>query len=76
MISPSTSSKDSIIKRSLYERHGVPEYWIVDPETRTLYQFTLASGRYSEPKILTTDARMESTVLADVAFDLKDLFRQ
>ena len=76
ILSPSTSCKDSIIKRALYERHGVPEYWIVDPETQTLYQFTLESGRYTEPKVLTIDSRLESTVLSDVAFDLTDLFRQ
>lgn len=76
ILSPSTSSKDSIIKRSLYERHGVPEYWIVDPETRVVYQFTLESGRYPEPKVLDIDSQLESAILSGVKFELKDLFRQ
>jgi Uma2 family endonuclease len=76
ILSPSTSSKDTIIKRALYERHGVPEYWIVDPETRMLYQFVLQSGRYAEPAVLYAEARLESAALSGVAFFLSDLFRQ
>ena len=32
ILSPSTSARDRGIKRRLYERQGVREYWIVDPE--------------------------------------------
>lgn len=76
ILSPSTSSKDSIIKRALYERHGVPEYWVVDPETRTLYQFVLESGRYTEPAVLGAEDRLESATISEVTFDLSDLFRK
>jgi Uma2 family endonuclease len=29
-----------------YERHGVREYWIVDPDDETVEQYVLESGRY------------------------------
>jgi len=31
ILSPHTAKKDSVIKTALYERHGVKEYWIVQP---------------------------------------------
>ncbi|WP_428278708.1 Uma2 family endonuclease [Candidatus Palauibacter sp.] len=32
ILSPSTAGRDRTIKLRLYERHGVQEYWIVDPD--------------------------------------------
>ena len=36
VLSPSTRSKDMILKLYKYEKAGVREYWIVDPEQRTV----------------------------------------
>ncbi len=36
VISPSTSVRDQVQKRDLYERHGVREYWTIDPIERLL----------------------------------------
>ena len=36
ILSPSTASRDRAIKRRLYERQGVAEYWIVDPEANSV----------------------------------------
>jgi len=76
ILSPSTSSRDTIVKRALYERHGVPEYWIVDPETRMVYQFVLTSGRYAEARELSAGMRLEAATLGGVAFGIDELFPQ
>ena len=34
--SPSTGNRDWTVKRGLYGRHGVKEYWVLDPEARTI----------------------------------------
>jgi len=44
ILSPSTSKKDQREKFNLYERHGVREYWIVDPAGEWLCVYRLGSG--------------------------------
>jgi len=39
--SPATEERDRHYKKTLYARHGVREYWIVDPEARTVEVFAL-----------------------------------
>ncbi|MEO1085435.1 MAG: Uma2 family endonuclease [Acidobacteriota bacterium] len=49
--SPRTSARDHHQKRDLYERHGVKEYWIVDPDRRTLviHRLDPATGHFAPP---------------------------
>lgn len=52
VLSPSTALKDMNAKRSLYEQHGVQEYWIIHPEDRWLMVYTLdAQGQYGKPSV-------------------------
>ena len=48
--SPRTRRRDETIKRRLYERSGVSEYWIVDPWRRTVEIYILSDDgrRYDE----------------------------
>jgi Uma2 family endonuclease len=46
ILSPATASIDRSTKRQLYARHGVPFYWIVDPEARALEAYVLAVQGY------------------------------
>lgn len=47
--SPSTKRKDCILKKDLFERIGVREYWMVDPASNDSYGFLLENGKYGEP---------------------------
>ena len=40
ILSPSNSAHDMAIKRELYARHAVPEYWIIDPIQETVLKLT------------------------------------
>jgi Uma2 family endonuclease len=50
IISPSTASRDHIRKRQLYEKHGVKEFWLIDPVGRlvTVYRRARAGSSPSE----------------------------
>ncbi|GHU25965.1 hypothetical protein FACS1894164_16380 [Spirochaetia bacterium] len=50
ILSPSNASHDSIEKYALYERAGVPEYWIVDPDQEIVYVALLQGERYEVTK--------------------------
>lgn len=50
--SPSSAAADLRGKLEIYEKHGVPEYWVVLPEARVLFQFLREpDGRYSRPLV-------------------------
>ena len=46
ILSPSTSGNDRTLKKDLYERSGVSEYWIVDPFEQQVEQWALRNGKY------------------------------
>lgn len=46
--SPSTRVADLVAKRDRFEHNGVREYWVADPDARTLTILCLAGGRYVE----------------------------
>jgi Uma2 family endonuclease len=46
ILSEDNSKHDQVIKKNLYEKFGVQEYWIVDPETRKAVGYTLNEKNY------------------------------
>jgi Uma2 family endonuclease len=48
ILSPGNSGHDTKTKKDLYERFGVSEYWIVDPESNTATGFSLSEKSYIE----------------------------
>lgn len=46
IISPDSRRQDTETKRGDYERFGVQEYWLIDPERKSLTFLRLEAGRY------------------------------
>jgi Uma2 family endonuclease len=51
VLSPPTAAHDQVVKRDLYERAGVREYWLVHPTDRIVTVYRLENGRYGRPDI-------------------------
>lgn len=45
VLSPSTAKNDRLHKKAVYGSCGVREYWLVDPENRTIEQYLPQDGR-------------------------------
>lgn len=48
MLSPTTARHDRTTKRRLYAEAGIPWYWLVDPDARTVEALELHEGRWLE----------------------------
>jgi Uma2 family endonuclease len=71
ILSPSDVEHDRERKHALYARHGVQEYWIVDPVGRTIEVYGLVGDGYGAPAAAGPGQRACSAVLAgfEVAVD-------
>ncbi len=73
--SPSTAQRDLTTKRRLYAEHGVKEYWMVDPEARTVTVLLLRNGAFEEVGIYRKGQVLSSPTLAGFALNLDEIFR-
>ena len=73
ILSPGTRQRDLTTKRHLYARFGVQEYWIVDPDARTLTVLALAGDKF-EPVPAGEGGAIASRVLPGFTLVLKDVF--
>jgi Uma2 family endonuclease len=52
ILSPGTRRRDELLKRDLFERAGVSEYWLVDPEAETVKVFRRDAQGYGRAELL------------------------
>jgi Uma2 family endonuclease len=56
ILSPASRRLDEILKRDLYDRAGVVEYWVVDPDAETVKVFRRGDGdAFDRPQLLLRD---------------------
>lgn len=72
VLSPWNRAHDQITKRQLYERAGVPEYWIAGRVATTLTIDVLRDGRYVERPVVA--GLVTSEVLPGLEIDIAALF--
>ncbi|SPF33831.1 conserved hypothetical protein [Candidatus Desulfosporosinus infrequens] len=73
--SPSTTRLDRVVKFNKYEKAGVQEYWIVEPNGKYVYVFTLQENkRYGRPGAYTEEDKVQVAIFTDFTVDLKLVF--
>jgi len=75
ILSPSTARKDRVLKFQQYQQAGVREYWIVDPETKSVQVCILQGGLYVTYMYADTDTA-PVRVLEGCEIDLQDVFAE
>lgn len=74
ILSPGSRHRDRVRKLRIYERHGVPEYWILDPVAQTLEQHLLSGERYELNCVYEGEDTVTSDRLPCVSFTVAGLF--
>ena len=76
VLSPSTQGYDQSVKRDLYAQAGVPEYWLVDPNERSVEILVLDRDGYRSLGPTRCPHRLESTVLPDFDVPVEQVLAQ
>jgi Uma2 family endonuclease len=76
--SPSTRQRDETIKRHLYERTGVSEYWFVDPELDVVRVYRRNGEEFARPVELSREAgdTLTTPILPGLLLPLSRIFRE
>jgi len=75
VLSPSTESIDRGVKFIDYARHGVAEYWIIDPDNETVEQYVLVDEAYQLHTKAVGKGRIASTAIAGFELEIRPLFQ-
>ncbi|MYA21695.1 MAG: Uma2 family endonuclease [Gemmatimonadetes bacterium] len=74
IFSPSTAERDQTLKRALYVKHGVKEYWLVDPDARTVSVLLLGEDAFEVEAIYGEGQTMNSPTLTGFSVGLNEIF--
>lgn len=74
VVSPEGAERDRIVKRDLYARNGVGEYWIVDDQGRSVEVLRLKAGAYEPAGYFEGADSVRSVLLPDLTLPLSEIF--
>lgn len=74
VLSPSTRSKDVMIKSQLYMESGIKEYWIVDTDEKHILIYVFENCKLREHKVVMKGLEARSVIYDGLVVDTLDVF--
>jgi Uma2 family endonuclease len=76
ILSPSTAGRDRGLKLATYAHHGVPEYWIVDPDAEAveIHRLDPSAATYRRLETCRSGDRATTPLLPGLALDVTAIF--
>ena len=74
VLSPSTAYYDLKHKKTIYEKHGVREYWVVDPIDKTVEIYQNQNAKFHLIAELTKTDTAKSQLIAGMEVELEKVF--
>jgi Uma2 family endonuclease len=73
IVSPGSRKMDTVIKKDIYQRYGVPECWIVFPKKVCIEVYTLVDGKYALYGSFSDEEMVRSGMFDDLSFSVKSV---
>ena len=74
ILSPSTATRDKTLKRALYAKHGVGEYWLADPDSRTVTVMVPGGDGFEVAGVYGKGQTLISPMLEGFTVNLDEIF--
>jgi Uma2 family endonuclease len=74
ILSPSNRSDDELLKKALYAKWGVPEYWVVDPDHGLVSVYRAEGGAYRHVSRLDRSSTLKSLEFPEISIELAKVF--
>jgi len=78
ILSPGSTNirRDRVAKLQLYAKHGVPEYWIIDPRSMTLERYVVQGSSLILLETLRYEDSLSTTALPGFSCQMSEIFSQ
>lgn len=75
ILSPATEQRDRELKRKVYAKYGVPEYWLVDPEAESIEVMTLEAEDFGSPSVYLREGLVVSRIIPRLSLAASQVFQ-
>lgn len=76
ILSPSNAKRDLVIKKKIYAKFAVREYWIVDPEAKTAEVMTWTENGFKTIQVYPENGTLRSEIIPEFSFPVATLFEE